>query len=746
MNKPLLALLLTSNVLLHSDENLLDNSLEEIMSMESQAKIDVGSHINSKNILESNSPTDIITYTQIEKSSLTSLTDVLRYFVSGFNAPETSIADGSDHVRAFTLRGMSPDQILVLINGKRVHTSSLLHVNGTIGRGSSNVDLDTIPIKSIQRIEILRDGAAAQYGSDAISGVINIILKGIGHKNSISLHAGQRAKSDGRKINVDSFTTMPLKYDGFFNITMQGKKQNQTNRSGDGITHVGIPDSKAFWLLLNSEIASSNNITKSIDATINYRDSKASAFLREADDTYDSFLPSINAKILDYSLGLNLDGILSDGTKYNISNRYGLNNIKYYLDNTLNYSLNPSDLSSFYNGSLTFYQNNTNVNFVKKIDSINLATGVEYRYEGYKIESGEYNSYINGGSQGFSGYTLDNEVNTNRRSYAAYLEAKYDYKDLLNVNLAGRYENYSDFGSTSNYKLALLYKAFDNLSLRASGSSGFRAPSLHQSNYSHTSTFGGLTEGTFKPDHEVAKLFGAQPLKPEKSKHLTFGTVFKKSKNTYLTLDYFYTLVEDRIMLSNEYTLSADQQLIYGIQNARFFTNAVDTKTYGIDIKLNHKHKISDDEKIDFSVWLSYNKNSVIDFNDNSISRENSFDQIDRIENGQPKSSLKALATYSYKKLDTTLNITKVGSYYQVQNDKSYKFDSEWYVDLNFDYLFTDSTKVSFGAYNLFDTTPNKWDGLFGTYYGYNGIKPYSRYSPYGYSGTYFYTKITMEF
>ncbi len=223
-------LLLSS--LLYSSEDIYDESMESILTMDSELKADIGSRDGARNYLDSNTPVDVITYKQIENSGLTSLTDVLRYFVAGFNAPETSVADGTDHVRAFTLRGMSPDQVLVLINGKRVHNSALLHVNGTIGRGSSNVDLDTVALRSIEKVEILRDGAAAQYGSDAISGVINIILKGMGHKSSVSGHYGKRSAGDGQQIQADAFVSVPLNYDGFINLTMDAKSQKQTQRAG----------------------------------------------------------------------------------------------------------------------------------------------------------------------------------------------------------------------------------------------------------------------------------------------------------------------------------------------------------------------------------------------------------------------------------------------------------------------------------------------------------------------------------
>ena len=267
-----------------ANNNLFDEDIEDILSMESEIKADVGSRDGARNHLDSNSPVDIVTHEQIEHSGLTSLVDILRYYVAGFNAPETSVADGSDHVRAYTLRGMSPDQILVLINGKRLHTSALLHVNGTIGRGSSHVDLDTIAVRSIQRVEILRDGAAAQYGSDAIAGVINIILKGMGHKNSVNVHSGQRTNGDGQTYQADSFISIPLAYDGFVNMTVDFTKQRDTQRAGIDNrlaipreeTHAGIPESKNYKAMLYTEIPLNCDLNIYSQALFNKRDRRFS--------------------------------------------------------------------------------------------------------------------------------------------------------------------------------------------------------------------------------------------------------------------------------------------------------------------------------------------------------------------------------------------------------------------------------------------------------------------------------------
>ncbi|MEA1917933.1 MAG: TonB-dependent receptor [Campylobacterota bacterium] len=759
--------LLITNTLNAQEDTLDDMSLDDLMSLDSELKADVGSRSGAKNFLQSSAPIDVITYKQIDSSGLTSLTNVLRYFVPGFNSPEPSVSDGSDHVRAFTLRGMSPDQVLVLVNGKRLHTSALLHVNGTIGRGSSNVDLDTIALKSIEKVEILRDGAAAQYGSDAIAGVINIILKGVGHKNSVSAQSGKHKSGDGTKLYADTFVSMPMKYDGFVNLTMSAQKQDETQHAGYDnrvapprvTTHIGVPDAQSYSAVLNAEVPTKNEIIFYSNALLNYRDSKASAYFRppnvNADPIYPAgFLPMIDAKILDYSIAFGVKGELGDGYFWDLSNVYGYNEIKYGVNDSMNYALGASSPTSFNNGGLAFTQNTTNFDLKKNIGSFDLAGGAEYRYENYQIKAGDFESYYNGGSQGFGGYQLENETDSSRESYAFYLDGTYHFSDDFSTELAGRYENFSDFGSTTNLKLALAYNPLEELLLRVSASTGFRAPSLAQSSYSQTSTTvnsGAMsTKGTFTPDDEVSEALGAEDLKPEKSKHLAIGSVYQPIENLSFMVDYFYIHVEDRIMLSGnlagETQTQKDILVANGVREARFFTNAVNTETQGIDLKLNYKYEFVNSSKLDVGLWYNYNNNRVVKFNTTTTTLENSFEQIDRMENGQPKDSVRFLTNYEISDYNIALNISRYGSYSQVVSDVVYNFDPTITTDLDVNYRVNNSFNVAIGGTNIFDTQAGKFKNLNGTFYGTNGIKQYSMNAPFGYSGAYYYIRATIKF
>ncbi len=752
---------LVSSISLSANDDIYNKSMEDILLLDSELKADIGSRDGARNYLDSNTPVDVITYKQIENSGLTSLTDVLRYFVAGFNAPETSVADGSDHVRTFTLRGMSPDQVLVLINGKRLHTSSLLHVNGVIGRGSANVDLDTIALSSIERVEILRDGAAAQYGSDAISGVINIILKGMGHGSRVSGQYGKRSEGDGEKIQAGAFVSIPLNYDGFVNITMEAVEQESTQRAGKDNrltpprvqTHVGVPESQSYKAMLNAEILQINSLNIYSNALVNYRDSEASAFYRPANtNSGDGFLPLINAKILDYAVTFGAKGEFDDSTTWDLSNSYGVNSFHYYVNDSMNYSLGVDSPTSFDNGSLNFLQNTTNLDLKKRMSNLKLAGGLEFRYENYNIEAGDSSSYYETGSQGFAGFASENEVDEDRYSYAVYVDSVYNLSRDFTVEVLARYEEYSDFGESTNAKLALSYKITPELMLRSSGSTGFRAPSLAQSNYSQTSSFidssTGLlsTQGTFTVEHELSKSLGAEDLKSERSKNFSAGGVYQPSKKLSLMLDYFYIEVNDRIMLTNDLSpTSQDQQLIfnkYNVSEARYFTNAAKTKTMGIDIKVDYQYILQNSSKLDFNFWFNYTDNKISDTAENVA---NSVETV-RIEDGQPNNSLRLLTNYEIKSFNIALNISRFGEYSQMIDNKTYDFDAAITTDLDISYKLTKKSKIAIGGTNIFNVVPNEWDGLKGDFYGSNGIKRYSRYSPFGYSGAYYYIRASMEF
>ena len=400
-------------------------------------------------------------------------------------------------------------------------------------------------------------------------------------------------------------------------------------------------------------------------------------------------------------------------------------------------------------------QNTTNLDFRKSTNILKIAGGLEFRYENYKIDAGDEASYTNNGnfsipagSQGFAGFSPDNEVDESRTNYALYVDSIVDLSTNLQLEVLARYEEYSDFGESTNAKFALSYKLQPEILLRMSASTGFRAPSLTQSFYSQTSSFvnsstGELaTQGTFTVNHALSQELGAKDLKSERSKNLSIGSVYQVNKNLSFMFDLFYIEVNDRILLTQDIQTTQEQALKYGVTAARFFINAAQTQTEGIDVRANYHYSLHDNSKLDFSFWFNYTDNKISDARDDT----STYEEKVRIEEGQPKASLRLLTNYQVNKFNTALNLSRFSEYYQAIGDSKYKFDDMNIVDLDISYRLTKKSKIAIGGNNIFNALPNKWDDLSGDFYGTDGIKPYSRYSPLGYSGAYYYLRASMEF
>ncbi len=746
-------------------EDLSQSSLEDLMGMESEAKAEVGSRSGSRDFLNSIVPIDVITQAQIKMSGQKKLTQILSYYIPGFNSPTPAIKDGSDHVPASTLRGLNPDQVLVLINGKRLHSSALLHVNDTIGRGTSGVNLNTIAVASIDHIEILRDGAAAQYGSDAIAGVINIILKNGEYANTVSSKIGANLDGGGESVQADLFASIPLEYDGYVNVTADVQTQNKTDRAGidsrdqytTGVagttktTPLGQPEATNYRFLVNSKAYFDNDITFYTAILTNYQDSKNNAYFRTPKDANSSlypngFLPIIQTKMLDYSLTGGVTQTLNDGSSWDLSQTIGSNDFHYYVNNSMNYSMGTASPTSFDAGALSNLQSVTNLDYKTQINEIKIALGVEYKYENYKIVAGDRASYAQdsnktAGSQGFPGFRPENEVDASRNNYSLYLDLNYNFTEKLLFDGAVRFEDYSDFGSTTNYKLALSYQLQPSLMLRASGSTGFKAPTLSQSHFTASATTvdsaGNVTSTkTLSPSDPIAIALGAKDLKPELSDHFTTGLVYKPTENISLSSDYFYTKIKDRIMLSTD--------IPQGTGKVRYLTNAVNTKTQGIDVRVNYVHSLESGANLSFNGAYAYAKTQVLSFNDTASGLSTSVTEKNRIENGQPKDNLKLLFNYDLHPVNVAFNVNRYGAFKDVYNNQVYEFKAQWSSDLDISYAVSKKLTCAIGGTNIFNSYPSKWPDVGSGTTG--SIVPYSQYSPIGYSGAYYYVRAIYEF
>ena len=757
--------------------------LDELLSIETPAKAEVGSRAGAREALESEVPIDVITAAQLESSGYTELGKALMKLIPGFNSPRPTGHDGTDHSPPFMLRGLNPDQVLVLVNGKRLHQSSLLNVNISVGRGTSGVDINTIPLRSIERIEVLRDGAAAQYGSDAIAGIINIILKGYGHESQASVSFGRTTQGDGAVRQADVFYVVPLKNDGFVNLTAEVRDRDRTNRAGpdsrlgNAINHlIGETDAKDGQFAVNAEVPV-DALTLYAHGLLDKRNSSAGALYRLPTDVRNNpalypngFLPMIEPQISDYSLSAGVRGVSAADVRWDVSLTHGRNDYHFYVSNTHNDSLGNSSPTAFDSGATGYTQSILNLDLAKKVGALNLAGGAEIRHENYQISRGELASYVLGtastiaGAQGFPGFMPENEVDASRSNKALYVDARYDVSRTLSLEGAARSESYSDFGSTLDKKLALAYRPHEDVLLRASTSTGFRAPSLSQAYY--TSTVSTLSSsdatfrqaGTFAVNHPVSIALGAQALRPEKSKHQTVGFVYQPTSDFSVSADYFSADIADRIMLTGNIIDSVSPQVKailkqYGVQSARYFTNAIATETRGLDIRLNYKHIFENRSKL--KVVASYHRDStsIVDvyplasiLGKQTTTAVLSDTTQSFIETAQPADGYKVWTQYEVGAWRSTLNLNRVGSYYYFNGSR---FGAKLTTDLDVALQLSKKVEVAVGGNNVFNVLPDKFPNSSSTsgnlFTSGNGIIQYPPISPYGYNGAFFYVRLKLD-
>jgi len=761
----------------------------------------------NKNRVANDSPV-AIDFIDIEntasKSSQVEINQFLQYAIPSFNATKQSGADGADHIDPATIRGLGPDQTLVLINGKRRHQSSLINLYGTRGRGNSGTDLNTIPISAIKRIELLRDGASAQYGSDAIAGVLNIVLKDTDNELNVTSTLGfNNANSNSVFLKrADGFTyKLGLNYGtkinngGFINFTTELLSKDNTIRPGTTLREkFGQAAVKNISLFLNAEIPIHQNTKLYAHGGFNYKNTEAFAFTRKLGsernvlDIYPTgFNPLITSNILDNSLSI---GVLTNFKEWSVdlNNTFGRNNFHYFIKNTLNATLEENSPTEFDAGGHQLIQNTTSIDFSKyfltRTYGFNIALGLEHRLDKYKIFSGEEASYgaydiygdlINsktpvsdyktfngeirpGGSQGFPGYSPENEVNRNRSNFSLYVDTEIDFSKKFMIGSALRFEYYSDFGSTLNFKLASRYKVTNKFNLRSSFSTGFRAPSLAQSYYNLTFTnFIGSTPTEsylIANNSSIARIFNIDNLKEEKAINFSLGFTAKLGASFNAAIDGYFVSIKDRIILSGNFDSSI---LGVGIDNVQFFANGVHTETTGVDLVLNWKEKMGNSEiSIDLSGNINYM--SITDINNKKLDEETFFGERDRqfLLASAPKSKFSLGVNYEYKKLKTALNFTRFSSVklidWQITEDISNFNNSEVErleaatdiyqpkitTDIHFSYQVSRLINLQLGANNLFNIYPTKQN----RYTDSGGLWDATQM---GTNGSFYYTKLNLK-
>ncbi len=886
------------------------NLIEGILSDE---VVVIGTRSNARTNLDSPVPVDVINLAKLSAvAPQTDVNQILHSAAPSFSSNTQTISDGTDHIDPASLRGLGPDQVLTLINGKRRHNSSLVNVNGTFGRGNVGTDLNSIPAAAIKSVEILRDGAAAQYGSDAIAGVINIKLKEATNELGVTLTTGANFTADerigpfngedksydGEVINLGLNYGLPLGDDGgFVNFTGEYNYRGATNRmqefsgqifngynaiervaaaDGADISNLTLGDiqgygqqvdyfsaeTKSALASLNDmselplvldfdntteELAARNQVRSDYNMTVgqsknrggkffanmelpvsdnaalyafggvSYRNGCSGCFYRLPSQSRtttsiysNGTVPMINSNIKDQSTGVGIRG-KAGAWDLDFSTVYGSNEFLFNMTNTHNATLGASSPTEFDAGGHAFSQSTTNLDVSQYFEGglglkgVNVAFGTEYRYENFDVIAGSQASYgnydVNGnlvttvtpdsllsrdyfgrarpsGSQCFAGFLPSNEVDANRSSAAGYLDTEFDINEQFLLGAALRYENYSDFGNTFNYKVTGRYKVNDNLAIRAATSTGFRAPSLHQIHFSRTSTIFSLVNGVSVPQEvgvfantsRAANLLGIPDLKQETSNSISGGLTMKvPSASLRLTVDGYLVNIDDRVVLTGQFRPGEDAELqaIFnqaGATRAAFFANAISTISKGIDVVLTHDLALGNNN-LRTSLAATFS-NTVWDqdkgINSSDILREKGlidtyFDQTARIylEQAVPRKKIVLTNTLTLGKLSIFLRNSYFGQTTEATGESIFDDDlnlladatidpyndGKVITDLSFGYDLASGVSLSVGGNNILDVYPDDADPAFQS----SGRFVYSRRSPqFSFGGRYIFARIAF--
>jgi iron complex outermembrane receptor protein len=774
----------------------------------------VGSRSYNRTITNSAAPVDVIDIAELSSvNGRVEINQIMQFAAPSFNATKQSGSDGADHIDPASLRGLGPDQTLVLINGKRRHQSSLINVFGTRGRGNTGTDLNAIPASAIKRIEVLRDGASAQYGSDAIAGVINIVLKdqkdgftgGVTYgANSTNVGGGYaqqifdtqggweptlfniegKNRIDGEERSFDGNTArVDLNYGvalgakgGFINVGTEFLTRERTLRpSYDWREGYGSAAVDQYQFIVNSAMPLGDKAELYAFGSRSDRSTDAYAFTRyapgvEGDDRTvaslypNGFSPHITSKILDDALTAGLRYSMGQGWKADFSHTYGKNYFHYYITGTNNASLGSSSPASFDAGGHSLAMNVTSLDFSKYSDKVmkglNIAFGTEFRSENFQIFAGEEGSYANydtngvaitnpaiqvpfvnefgqqapGGSQGFPGYSPDNVVDAFRTNYGVYGDIELNLTKAFLLGGAVRYEQYSDFGSTFNYKVSARYSLTKNLALRASASSGFRAPSLAQIHYNliFNNIVAGASLRTLLAANTstVARAFGIEPLKQETAQNYAGGITFKAGGFS-ATIDGYLIDVNDRIILTDVFDASS---LGVGAEAAQFFANGVDTRTTGIDFVLNYQLFLggNEDKSLTLGVAGNLNNTEIVSINSGKLNPFTFFGPFSQayLEAAAPDYKIAGSLGLNLGKFDVLVAWTQFSQVSlqdfqwvdtpatnQAEADALFEVATDVYeaagtLDLSLSYQLLKNMRITLGANNLLNAYPTpQFDG-----------------------------------
>ncbi|MCY7297054.1 TonB-dependent receptor plug domain-containing protein [Alteromonas sp. a30] len=748
------------------------------------------------------------------------ITDNLKSLVPSYTATPAT-GDGSAFVRPTSLRGMAPDQTLVLVNGKRRHRSALVHFFApAAGNGAHGADIGMIPSIALKSVEVLRDGAAAQYGSDAIAGVMNFRIKDNDEGGEVILQYGQYyAGEDSIKFAANK--GFAFGNDGFVNVSLEHTDNDALSRGiqrpdaqaliDAGITGVGAdspfddaplaqtwgrPETSGTRLFINAGMKLAEDANLYLHSNYGdtegtyrffYRPGNTDAAAELADPAGNpgglhsslatlfedfgyrgdllltGYTPFLDGDQKDYSLVVGVEGQFSNGVNYDFSGSYGLNELDYFLHNTTNPSLGLGGdgeplQRNFDVGGYEQEETNFNADFNMPLGlDMSLAYGVEWREETYTVNPGEENSYIGAGSNGLGGFRPEDSGEFSRRNWGAYVEVDHDLSDNWLMQYALRFEDFSDFGNTTNWKVATRYNITDDFIFRAAVSTGFHAPTPGQANVRTTiTTFDGATgrqveEGLVPSTSELARRAGGTELKEEESDNYSIGFTARFGDNTSLTLDFYQIEVDDRIYRTGDIQVPISDEQGAPETTISFYTNALDVEHKGFDLVLTSEYDWSSSVSTDFSFAFNYNEVEIVGQREVGGEFPVNAATIEDIENNFPNERfvLSAL-THIGEKWSYLVRANFYGEHYDERGtidaevQPSAEIDSIVYVDMEVNYQYNDNWTISLGATNIFDSFVDEIGEDFSNRLGV-GLQ-YPRRSAANYEGGSWYLRSSYKF
>ncbi len=789
-----------------------------------------GSRGQARTVTDSPTPIDVISGADLARTGKAGIFQALNTLVPSFNLPVRAGGATSTVIATGGLRGLNPDQALILVNGKRRHKTSLINAVSTLYNGSVPSDLDMIPTSAVDHIEVLRDGAAAQYGSDAIAGVINIILKDDASGGSANVTAGQNFdRSDGELYQADLNFGMKLGESGFANFSVNLKKQEMSNRalpladcSATATTTCLYPlfsgrldprDAAAVGteriVTTSFGVMPSRSISTSLNAGYDLGGVQLYAFgtygQRRSDLWYsyrypkdvnnvmgiypNGYRPHVMIDEEDFEFTVGAKGEIA-GWDWDLSTGYGRNRARQSSEGTVNPTLGVLSPTEFYIGTLKSSEFVTSLDLTRGYDvgggNLQVSAGAQQRHERYQTFAGDPASYSVGsfittgmtpGAQSSAGFQPSDAAYMSRDNYAVYGDVAWDPSSAITIGAAARFEHYDDgSGNTLIWKVNGRYAIAPWIALRAAANTGFRAPAVAQQIYTQTTnqfrTVNGVNNvllqiKTLAVNDPAAVALGAEPLQPEKSFNISGGIVLTPLPNFNLTIDAYQIDVDDRISITSTLTGTAVSNILIasGIPasqantlSAQYYTNALDTRTRGIDVVASYRHTLFDTANMQWNLGFNYNKTTITHIIDNPPELSTiSFELFDRARRSnmttnlpRTKLSISNLTTLG----DFTLSsrMTRFGSFRVLQNgvtsggvttypnDRSY--GAKWIADLEGSWQVTPAVNLAIGANNLFNTYPDETGQISATL----GQGAYPGTSPIGFTGGFYYARVGVNF